>query len=159
MAAFEHTNCFHFCLYIFYIYLQLLLLCISPLRRSHWCPWLSQQISNFSKKWGDYRFFLGQRWLFMALVFKRKAKAKNNFGGAHWCPRLSWHQALPSHLFPHLCNHRSKLLNWIIFIYFHPLATAVWTRIEMCRDFFVKASLTFFDQIILPIRNQMVGKV
>ena len=22
--------------------------------------------------------------------------------------------------------------------------TAVWTRIEMCRDFFVKASLTFF---------------
>ena len=23
--------------------------------------------------------------------------------------------------------------------------TAVWTRIEMCRDFFVKASLTFFD--------------
>ena len=37
--------------------------------------------------------------------------------------------------------------------------TAVWTRIEMSRDFFVKASLTFFDQIILPIRNQMVGKV
>ena len=25
-----------------------------------------------------------------------------------------------------------------------PLYTAVWTRIEMCRDFFVKASLTFF---------------
>ena len=37
--------------------------------------------------------------------------------------------------------------------------TAVWTRIEMSRDFFVKASLTFFDQIILPVRNQMVGKV
>ena len=40
-----------------------------------------------------------------------------------------------------------------------PPPTAVWTRIEMCRDFFVKTSLTFFDQIILPIRNQMVGKV
>ena len=37
--------------------------------------------------------------------------------------------------------------------------TAVWTRKEMSRDFFVKASLTFFYQIILPIRNQMVGKV
>ena len=37
--------------------------------------------------------------------------------------------------------------------------TAVWTRIEMCRDFFVRASSTFFDQIILPIRNQMVEKV
>ena len=40
-----------------------------------------------------------------------------------------------------------------------PKPTAVWSRIEMCRDFFVKASLTFFDQIILPIRNQMVEKV
>ena len=28
----------------------------------------------------------------------------------------------------------------------------------MCRDSFVKTSLTFFDQIILPIRNQMVGR-
>ena len=36
--------------------------------------------------------------------------------------------------------------------------TAVWTRIETCRDFFVKASLTFFDQIILPIKTQIFRK-
>ena len=29
-------------------------------------------------------------------------------------------------------------------VFSYNMCTAVWTRIEMCRDFFVKASLTFF---------------
>ena len=58
-----------------------------------------------------------------------------------------------------LKNQLAALLDKRIPIILDVNFTAVWTRIEMCRDFFVKASLTFFDQIILPIRNQMVGKV
>ena len=70
MAAFEHGSCFQF--WFFNIYLQLLLLCVSPLWRSHWSPWLSQQTNNFSKYPSRYSFlFLGQRWLFMAVVDMR----------------------------------------------------------------------------------------
>ena len=47
MAAFEQGSCFQF--WFFNIYLQFLLLCVSPLWRSHWSPWLSQQTNNFSK--------------------------------------------------------------------------------------------------------------
>ena len=63
----------------------------------------------------------------------------------------------------------TKVVSSIDFLYFeakgkvhkkwNQIITADWTRNEMCRDFYVKISLTFFGQMILPIRNQMVGKV
>ena len=55
----------------------------------------------------------------------------------------------------------TKVVSSIDFLYFeakgkvhkkwNQIITADWTRNEMCRD--------FFDQVIPPIRTQMIGKV
>ena len=70
-----------------------------------------------------------------------------------------FHKSLFAYLFWYvnvIVNLKHLSYFWKIHISTTRGPTAVWTRIEMCRDFFVKH---FVDQIILPIRNQMVGKV